>query len=130
MKIAVFFVVPYRVRRRSIDEAYGDKTSATRYSDPFLLLFVLLLLILLFVRGTEVVSFLTGLLVGATLIQLYFHSFSEPLNPEKAPKPPISPIKMMSYAIQARPSRLWRELTLIVALIAWALYRIAHQTFG
>jgi hypothetical protein len=36
-----------------------------------------------------------------TIIQVYFHRFSDPLPPEKAPPPPIAALKMMSYSIQA-----------------------------
>src|ERR1700747_2322843 len=41
-----------------------------------LLVFAIILAGLLGVRGTDHVSFLTGLLVGMTLIQTYFHQFS------------------------------------------------------
>ncbi len=48
---------------------------------------------LLFASGVEYLSFTTGLLVGMTLIQTYFHRFSDPLPPEKAPEPPLTPLK-------------------------------------
>jgi len=37
---------------------------------------------------------------------------------------------MMSYAIQARPSRPWRELLLIATLILWALYQFVHAHYA
>jgi hypothetical protein len=128
LKFAVFFVVPYRTRRRMLDRAYTGRASATKISDIFLFCMCLVLLGLLFATGADHVSFLTGLLVGATLIQLYFHRFSEPLTDEQSPAPPVSPIKIMSYAIQAQPTRPWRELLLFAALVLWALYQFyAHM---
>src|SRR6202522_2386755 len=91
LKFAVFFVVPYRTRRRALDRAYAGRASATKISDIFLLCVCLVLLGLLFTRGADSVSFLTGLLVGATLIQLYFHRFSEPLTDDQSSAPPVSP---------------------------------------
>jgi hypothetical protein len=123
LKFAVFFLLPYRMRRRALDRAYGDRASATKVSDNVLFCLCLALLGLLFAAGADHVSFLTGLLVGATLIQLYFHRFSEPLADEQSPAPPVSPIKIMSYAIQAQPARPWRELLLFGALVLWGLYR-------
>jgi hypothetical protein len=73
------------------------------------------------------VSFLGGLWIGATLIQLYFHRFHEPLLPSQMPPPAVSPIKMMSYAIQAAPARPWREMLLMTALILWALALIGER---
>jgi hypothetical protein len=60
-----------------------------------------------------------------TLIQTYFHEFSDPLAPEQLPREgTISPIKMMSYAIQAAPGRPWRQLMIITLLAVWVLYRV------
>jgi hypothetical protein len=128
LKFAVFFVVPYRTRRRALDRAYAGHASATKISDIFLFCMCLVLVGLLFAKGADHTSFLTGLLVGATLIQLYFHRFSAPLAEDQSPAPPISPIKIMSYAIQARPARPWRELFLFAALVLWALYQLYTHT--
>jgi hypothetical protein len=49
-------------------------------------------------------------------IKVYFHRFSEPLPPEKSPKPPITALKMLSCSIQANPGRAWRELVLMTIL--------------
>ena len=106
IKFFVFFFIKYDTRRKMLDSSYKDKTSATKISDIFLLVMVLLLLGFLFLSGsTEYISFTTGLLVGMVLIQLYFHSFSEPLPSEKSPDSPVSPIKFMSYAIEANPGK-------------------------
>lgn len=130
LKFAVFFFLPYRTRRRALDRAYSGSASATKVSDIFLLCVCLVLLGLLFATGADHVSFITGLLVGATLIQLYFHRFSEPLTDEQSPAPPLSPIKIMSYAIQAQPARPWRELLLFAALVLWGLYQFFTHVHG
>ncbi len=36
----------------------------------------------------------------------------------------ISPVKMMSYAIQANPEKPWKQLAIITFLAVWLLYRI------
>jgi len=131
LKFFVFFFVKYDTRRKWLDLSYKGKTSATKLADIFLLVMTLLLLGFLFASGEmEYISFTTGLLVGMILIQLYFHSFSEPLPPEKLPEPPISPIKTMSYAIEANPAKAWRELTIITVILIWALYILLTQGIG
>ena len=126
VKFAVFFLVPYATRRRMLDSQYGTKNSATNVSDILLLTIVIVLVALLFASGrTEYVSFAVGLWAGMTLIQTYFHEFSEPLGPDQLPRQgTISPIKMISYAIQAAPGRAWRQLTIITILAVWVLYRL------
>jgi hypothetical protein len=91
----------------------------------------LILLGLLFVSGgMQYISFTTGLFVGMLLIQLYFHSFSKPLEKEESPEPPLSPIKLMSYAIEANPGRAWKELVILTVLLVWALYMLLTAGFG
>jgi hypothetical protein len=86
-----------------LDSQYRGRASATKASDLILLVVVLVLLGLLWGSGQgDYVSFAVGLWAGMTLIQTYFHEFSQPLLPEEMPtEAPGSPIKMMSYAIQA-----------------------------
>jgi len=126
-KFGFFFVLSYSSRRKALDQAYGGKVSATKTADTALLVFAIVLSILLAARGADPVSFLTGLLVGMTLMQIYFHRFSAPLSADEAPPPPTSPIKIMSYAIQAKPSRPWKELLVITVLLVWSLYSLARQ---
>jgi hypothetical protein len=128
LKFWVFFFVKYDARRKRLDASYNGKTSATKIQDNFLLAVTVALLVLLFISGaTEYLSFTAGLFAGMTLIQVYFHRFSEPLSQEKSPSSPVSPIKMMSYAIQANPKKAWRELTIMTALFVWALYMLLTQ---
>lgn len=117
----VFFALPYRRRRAALDKSYGDKPSATTTSDTVMLLFTVELTGLLLWRGVEAVSFLGGVWIGATLIQLYFHEFHAPVAQDRAAPPVVSPIKSMSYAIQDSPWRPWRELLTLTVVICWSL---------
>jgi hypothetical protein len=114
-----FFAMPYRRRRAQLDRAYGSALSATTTSDRVLLLMVAALAVVLFLAGVNPVSFLIGIWIGATLIQTYFHRYHAPLAPEQAPPPPVGPIKLMSYAIQANPWRPWPQIaTLTIVILA------------
>jgi hypothetical protein len=125
IKFIVFFFVGYDVRRRRLDKSYGNKTSATKVFDTVVLLVLVVFVVLLFVSGEmKYLSFMTGLYVGMTLIQVYFHRFSDPLPPEKSPEPPVSPIKMMSYGIQAFPKKPWREILFMAVLFIWGIYQL------
>ncbi|MGA9374544.1 MAG: hypothetical protein WBV64_05865 [Mycobacterium sp.] len=121
-----FFALPYRRRRVALDKSYGDKPSATATSDWILLGFTVVLSALLLWRGVEAISFLGGLWIGATLIQLYFHRFHHPVPPEQAAPPQTSPLKEMSYAIQAAPWRPWPQMLILLVLVAWNLVLIAR----
>jgi hypothetical protein len=127
-KFAFFFALSYDRRRKALDRSYNGRLSATKTSDIVLLVFSIILVGLLVMQGADHVSFLTGLLVGMTLIQIYFHQFTVPLTSGEAPpESPSSPIKTMSYAIQAKPSRPWKELAVIACLLVWSLYGLAQQ---
>jgi hypothetical protein len=122
IKFYVFFFIKYDVRRKQLDKSYGNKATGTKYFDNIILAVLALLITLLFISDNmEYLSFITGLYVGATLIQVYFHQFSDTLPEDKAPKPPISPIKMMSYGIQAFPKKPWKELLFLTVIFLWGL---------
>jgi hypothetical protein len=57
--------------RALLDKQYGDKPWATTTSDRVLMGFTVVVAGLLLWRGVQAVSFLGGLWIGATLIQLY-----------------------------------------------------------
>jgi hypothetical protein len=116
-----FFALPYRRRRALLDKQYGAKPSATTTSDVALMAFTVAIAALLLWRGVEPVSFLGGLWIGATLIQLYFHQFHRPVAPERAAPPQTSPLKEMSYAIQDAPWRPWPQLLALTVLVVFGL---------
>lgn len=91
---------------------------------------MIVIVVLLFLsHSMAYLSFIAGLYIGATLIQTYFHMFTKPLPEDKAPKPPVSPIKLMSYAIQANPERPWKQLLFISLLFLWGIYMIFTNGF-
>jgi hypothetical protein len=131
LKFFEFFVRDDETKMKGLRMVYvdGGGRLVQRY-DNVILMVMVIFVGLLFVAGVEYLSFTTGLLVGMTIIQVYFHRFSDPLPPEKAPEPPITALKMMSYSIQANPGKAWRELALMTLLFVWALYMLATQGFG
>jgi hypothetical protein len=120
-----FFALPYRRRRAALDKSYGEAPSATKTSDVALLVLSIAVAVLLLWRGVDAVSFLGGIWIGGTLIQLYFHQFHVPVTPERAAPPTVSPIKEMSYAIQDAPWRPWPEMLTLTVLVCWSLALIA-----
>ncbi len=122
-----FFALPYRRRRALLDAQYGGKASATTTSDVVLMVFTVAIAALFLWRGADPVSFLGGLWVGATLIQLYFHRFHRPVAPERAAPPPTSPLKEMSYAIQDAPWRPWPQLLTLTVLVLFSLAQLAWK---
>jgi hypothetical protein len=129
LKMAVHFFVPYQTRRKRIDAIYAGRQIAL-YDDIVLLLMLVFVGLLVVAGSPAYLSFITGLVVGMTLIQVYFHRFSAPLPPQQMPAPPMTPIKLMSYAIQASPRRAWREYVIMTWLLLWALYALVTSTFG
>lgn len=132
IKFYVFFFVKYDTRKKQLDKSYGNKLSATKKTDYVLLAICAILVTLLFLsENLEYLSFITGLYVGATLIQIYFHQYSNklPLPDDKAPAEPLSPIKLISYSIQAFPKRPWKELLFLTILFLWGLYMLLSKGF-
>ena len=52
------------------------------------------------------------------------------LVPDKSPEPPVTPIKHLSYAIQANPGKAWKEYLLMTILFVWALFMLLTEGFG
>ena len=80
---------------------YRNDGRPIKMLDNIVLVVMVVFVSLLFMSGVEYISFTTGLLVGTTVIQVYFHRFSDPLPPDKSPEPPVTALKLMSYSIQA-----------------------------
>ncbi|MBO0795725.1 MAG: hypothetical protein J2P36_32950 [Ktedonobacteraceae bacterium] len=122
LKYLLHFIVKKERRMKMAEAMYskkGSEASATRLTDGILYLFCVILLILLFVSGIEYLNFTTGFLVGLTTLQLYFHAFNKPLK--KQPSPPLTPIKMFSYAIKEMPAKAWVATLFISAILVWSL---------
>src|SRR5215471_10534474 len=130
LKFFDFFYQSYERRIGAIRSAYANDARAIKMFDSVVLILMVVLVALLFWSGVEYLSFTTGLLVGATVIQVYFHRFAEPLPADRQPEPPVSAIKLMSWSIQANPEKPWRELALLTVLFAWALFKLVTQGFG
>ena len=115
-----FFALPYRRRRAELDKQYGEKPSATSTSDRVSMALTVVIAAVLLWRGVEAVSFLGGLWIRATLIQLYFHQFHRPVPPDRAAPPQTSPLKEMSYAIQDAPWRPWPQMVALAVLVVFS----------
>jgi hypothetical protein len=127
VKFAVGFLVPYDTRIKRISSYYERDGRVISIYDSVTLVIIVALVILLFLVDMRELSFITGVVVGMLIIQIFFHRFDQPLDPEKAPESDSPPRKVMSYAIQARPGLAWREIIVMAALFLWALYvLIAH----
>jgi hypothetical protein len=127
----IHFTLSYETRIKRISAEYEDGAKAVRYVDAIVLALCVVFVGLLLVSGkTETLSFATGLVVGMTLIQTYFHRFKKPLPPERAPESPPPPIKLMSFAIQDDPRQAWIEYLLMTILLFGALVAIVAGWFG
>jgi hypothetical protein len=107
-----------------LDKQYGDKPLATTTSDPVTMAVTVAIAVVLLWRGVEAVSFLAGLWIGATLIQLYFHQYHRPVAPERAAPAPTSPLKEMSYAIQDAPWRPWPQMLTLAVLVVFSFVKL------
>ena len=122
---AIFFFVKYekRIARQAANYEGGQR--GTFVFDAVVMAVIAALVVLQFAVGMEYLSFTTGLVVGMTLIQLYFHRYDRRLPADRAPEPGAPPIKWMTYAIQAEPGRPWLVLVLMAILFIWALAMLA-----
>jgi hypothetical protein len=131
IKFFEFFFRSDEAKQKGLEMVYErGQGKIIKVFDDVMLVIMIAVLLLLSLHGVEYLNFITGLLVGMTIIQIYFHRFSIPLSAEKSPKPPITALKLMSYSIQANPGRAWKELLFMTLLFAWALYMLASKSFG
>jgi hypothetical protein len=121
LKFFDFFYVSRERRMVSIRRGYENDGRAIRAYDAVMLGLVVVLVVLQLAAGVHGLSFLTGLLVGMTLIQVYFHRFNQPLPKDDLPPEPVSAIKLMSWSIQAYPGAAWREIALVTVLLVGSL---------
>ncbi len=124
LKFVVGFLVRYRTRIARIATYYERDGRIISIYDTVTLVIITALVVLLFLTEMQELSFITGLVVGMLIIQIFFHRFDKPLALEQSPESGAPPRKIMSYAIQANPGLAWREIILMTALFAWALYAL------
>jgi hypothetical protein len=127
VKFAVGFLVPYRTRITRIAGYYERDGRIISIYDTLTLFIIVALIVLLFLVDMQELSFISGLIVGMLIIQIFFHRFSQPLTDDRAPETSAPPRKVMSYAIQDNPGLAWREITLMTALFCWALYELVSH---
>jgi hypothetical protein len=130
VKFVVGFAVPYPTRIARISSYYRRDGRIISVYDSVTLVIIVVLVVLLFLTDMQPLSFITGLVTGMLIIQIFFHRFSEPLDRDRAPEAGAEPRKVMSYAIQARPALAWREIALMTALFGWALYELISRLAG
>jgi hypothetical protein len=130
VKFAVGFLVPYDTRIKRISSYYERDGRIISIYDTATLVIIVVLVVLLFLTEMQDLSFITGLVVGMLIIQIFFHRFDKPLDPEQAPESGAPPRKIMSFAIQAQPARAWREIVVMTVLFAWALYALFRGLVG
>jgi hypothetical protein len=123
VKFAVGFLLPYSTRIRRIAFYYERDGRIIGIYDTVTLLIIVAMVVLLALTDMQHLSFITGLVAGMLIIQVFFHRFHQPLPADKAPESPTPPRKLMSYAIQATPGLAWREIVLMTVLFGWSLVR-------
>lgn len=130
-KFAAHFLLPYDTRIRQMERNYAKDHKVIARYDDIALVVQLGVVVMLFWTGVHYLSFLTGLFTGMTVIQLYFHRFTHPLPADRAPASPYPPVKLMSFAIQARPGLAWREYLLMTVAAVWGLFvLVAYGLLG
>ena len=87
VKFVVGFAVPYRTRIARISSYYRRDGRIISIYDSVTLVIIIALVVLLFLTDMHPLSFITGLVAGMLIIQIFFHRFSEPLSSDKAPEP-------------------------------------------
>ena len=87
-EVAVGFLVPYSTRIGRIASYYARDGLIISIYDTVTLIVIVVLVALIFLTGTDYLSFITGLIVGMLTIQIFFHRFSRILPAEQMPKHP------------------------------------------
>ena len=104
VKFAVGFLVPYQTRIDRIATYYRREGRIISIYDSVTLVIIVALVILLFLTDMHDLSFITGLVVGMLIIQIFFHRFDKPLATEQAPE---SAIPAKESDVVCDPSPTW-----------------------
>jgi hypothetical protein len=129
MKFIIFFLTKKETRMKFVEKMYSKSgsASATKVNDIFSIIFMLVLISLLALNGLEYINFMTGFIIGLLTLQLYFHSFNEPL--EKEPEKPITPVKMFSYALKEKPEKGAIMHIFMMVIFLWFLIMLVKDFF-
>src|SRR5213593_2683773 len=107
LKFLSFFFRDATRKLQGLQMAYASEARVISIFDNVALALTGVMVVLQFLSGIDYLSFTTGLLVGMTLIQVFFHRFRDPLPAAKTPEPPLTALKLMSYSIQMMPHKAW-----------------------
>jgi hypothetical protein len=113
LKFLSFFFRAQTTKLQGLQMAYASEARVISIFDNVALTLAGAMGVLQFLSGIDYLSFTTGLLVGMTLIQVFFHRFRDPLPADKTPEPPLTALKLMSYSIQIMPQKDWREFLMM-----------------
>ena len=105
VKFAVGFLVPYPTRINRIATYYRRDGRIISIYDSVTLVIIVALVALLFLTDMHELSFITGLIVGMLLIQIFFHRFDKPLPPERRPNQELRQGK--SCRMRSKPTPAW-----------------------
>jgi hypothetical protein len=105
VKFAVGFLVPYSTRVARIATYYRRDGRIISIYDSATLVIIVALVILLFLTDMQELSFITGLVVGMLIIQIFFHRSTNPLRPSGRPNPDLRQEK--SCRTQSKPNPGW-----------------------
>ena len=123
-KFIELFARPKESKKRWLRRVYANRARTVRIFDNVMLVVMAGIVGLVLIAGPNYLNFTAGLLVGMTLIQIYFHRFADPVASEWMPDEPVTPLKLMAYSIQATPEKAWRELIFMTLVFAGALYML------
>src|SRR5262245_13675639 len=79
VKFAAGYLVPYPTRIRRIAAYYDRGGRIISIYDTVTLLVIVALVVLLFLTQMQYLSFITGLVAGMLIIQIFFHRFNRVL---------------------------------------------------
>lgn len=103
VKFAVGFLVPYPIRIRRIAVYYDRGGRLISIYDTVTLLVIVTLIVMLFITRMQYLSFITGLVAGMLIIQIFFHRFNRVPAAERMPETPTPPNKLIRMPSKTHP---------------------------
>ncbi len=124
-KFAEFFLRSEPSKKKWLRKVYANNARSVRIFDNAMLGVMALLVALVLIAGADYLNFAAGLLVGMTIIQIYFHRFADPVASDWMPDAPVTPLKLMAHSVQATPAKAWREILFSTMLFLGLIYVLA-----